>query len=132
MTETLWQLLPAIVLLWQLTLAIRLPEFDNNFSIHGQVLVSHITESVQASSVFVCYLKCLDRGDCYSFNLLVNVHLCELSNATHLTNPEHLIPLHHGIYVGLVQPIPSCDHVACREDLTCAPMDDTFGCSEYR
>jgi hypothetical protein len=122
-----WLMTTMFMLPWLLTMATK---WNNNLSVFGHVLLNHVTKTVKTSSFFECYNRCQSRGDCYSYNVHSNVHLCELNNATHLTNPDDLVRSPHASYAVHEKPIPSCDHVTCKENSTCGPVDDTYECRE--
>jgi hypothetical protein len=67
----------------------------------GKYLRGHVFKTTtQAADPQHCLADCWAENDrCQSFNYLVDLNMCELNEASNVTNPEDLIDRSHVVYL---------------------------------
>ncbi|XP_068706641.1 uncharacterized protein [Montipora foliosa] len=68
------------------------PAFGSEESILGWMLQGHIYQTMMANIGLHCLSVCLKDDRCQSFNFVMSLHMCELSDRTKEARPEDFIP----------------------------------------
>jgi len=94
------------------------------YSVNHVKLQGHLINHLSTPESFQCVDKCALHEHCNSINFYQDKGMCELNNATHLTNPESMVSSNGSQYLNyFLRPAANCSNKLCSKPRDKCVMD---------